>query len=143
VPVSTYHDLISAADGLFHRQEFKDAHITYGEALASGGDRDPYCRRMRGISSREVAEQRLQKAVDQPDQRRQFLDQAARWLAKSEAYLDAALEGASEADHTRIRLEQARTEEAMGRFVAMCGGDPERRMTVARRHRDEALQRQA
>lgn len=137
----TYHDLISAADALRDRQELKDAHITYGEALAIGGDRDQYCRRMRGICSRQVAEQRLQKAVDQPECRRQFLDQAARWLAKSEAYLDAALEGASEADQGRIRLEQAATEDAIGRFVAMCGGDPQRRLRTARTYRDQALHR--
>lgn len=140
--MSTYQDLIAEADALREADRFKDAHITYGKALAVGGERDGYCRHMRGVCSRRVAEERLQKAVDHPDQRSDYLDQAARWLAKAEAYLDAAFEGAPPAEAARIHLERALTDEAIARFMKMCGGDPERRMAAARSHRDEALQRQ-
>ncbi|MGI9023291.1 MAG: hypothetical protein ACR2HV_08700 [Acidimicrobiales bacterium] len=138
--MSAYEDLIAAADSDFSRDQFKSAHITYGEALAEGGDRDGYCRQMRGICSRRVGEQRLQKAIDNPDQREAFLNQAAKWLAKSEANLESALEEAPEHERCPIREEQARTEETIARFVEMSGGDPERRLAAARSLWDEALE---
>ncbi len=127
-----YEDLIAAAEQDFARGEFKQAHITFGEALAADGPRSFYCRRMRGICSRRVGEQRLRKAIDQPDEERAFLNQAAKWLAKSEANLESALEEAPEEERGPIRLEQARTEETIARFVKMSGGDPERRLAAAR-----------
>ena len=141
--MTAYQDLIATADDEYDEGRFKDAHITYGKALATRGPRDYYCRLMRGLCSRLVAEQRLQKAIDQPGKGQQFLDQAARWLAKSEAYLDSALEEAPESQRGEIRLHQAQTEEAIGRFVVMCGGDPERRLSTARSYREEALALQA
>lgn len=135
-----YHDFIDAADTSYRQGHFKEAHITYGNAVACGGSRDDYCRHMRGICSRRVAEQRLQKAVDQPDERRPFLNQAARWLAKSEANLDSAFYESPGTQRGHIRLEQAQTEELMARFVEMSGGNPERRLAAARRYREEGLE---
>ena len=138
--VTAYQDLIDAADDDFRHGRFKEAHIRYGQAVAAGGGRDDYCRHMRGICSRHVAEQRLQKAVDQPDQRRPFLNQAARWLAKSEANLDSAFHESPEHHKGNIRLEQAQTEELMARFMEMTGGNPDRRLECARRYRSEGLE---
>ena len=138
--MAEYEDLISAADKDRERGFFKEAHIQYGTALAAGGVRDYYCRHMRGLCARRVSEQRLQKAVDQPERRQLFLNQAANWLAKSEANLDSAMEHAPEAQRGHIRLDQARTEEAMGRFMVMSGGDPGRRLSAARRYREEGLE---
>jgi len=138
--VPAYEDLIAAAEQDYARDEFKRAHITFGEALAVGGPRNHYCRRIRGICSRRVGEERLQKAIDQPDERRAFLNQAAKWLAKSEANLESALEEAPEEERGSIRMEQARTEETIARFVAMSGGDPERRLAVARSLFQEAAE---
>ncbi|MDQ6725285.1 MAG: hypothetical protein M3066_03830 [Actinomycetota bacterium] len=137
---TTYHDLIDAADASYRQGHFKEAHIAYGNAVACGGPRDDYCRHMRGICSRRVAEQRLQKAVDRPEERRPFLNQAARWLAKSEANLDSAFDESPGAQRGHIRLEQAQTEELMARFVEMSGGNPERRLAAARRYREEGLE---
>ena len=137
--MSDYEDLIRTGDDEHRRGLFKEASISYGKALALGGPSDWYCRRMRGMCSRVVAEQRLQKAEEQPDSWQKFIEQAARWLSKSEAYLDSALEEAPEPERGHIRLEQSATEETMARFLVMCGGDPERRLSVARQYREEAL----
>jgi hypothetical protein len=89
-----------------------------------------------------VAEERMQKAIDHPDQRRAFLDQAARWLAKSEANLSSAFDESPELQLGHIRLEQAHTEEAIARFMDMCGsgGDPARRLSAARAYRAEGFE---
>lgn len=136
----TYRDLIDAADDDYRQGRFKEAHILYGNAVATGGGRDDYCRHMRGICSRRVAEQRLRKAVECPEKRRPFLDQAARWLAKSEANLDSAYHESPEAQRGHIRLEQAQTEELIARFITMSGGNPERRLEEARRYQQEGLE---
>lgn len=136
--VSAYEDLLARADAARAAGDFKEASIDYGRALALGGPRDRYCRHMRGVCSRRVGAQRLRKAEEQPDKRTSFLDQAARWLTKSEANLESALEGADDAERAEIRLEQARTEETLARYLQMSGGDPARRLAVARRHREEA-----
>jgi hypothetical protein len=137
---STYDELIEQADRDYAAGRFKEAHITYGQAVSSGSERNHYCRHMRGICSRLVAEQRLQRAVDEPDSRQSFLNQAARWLAKSEANLNSAFDESPESDLGNIRLEQARTEEAIARFMDMCGGNSERRLSVARTYREEGLE---
>ena len=129
---------IAMADDDFCHSRFKEAHIKYGQAF-DGGDRDTYCRQMRGMCSRRVAEDRLHKAEEHPDSRQSFLEQAARWLTKAEANLDAALEDTGDDSDRRavIRLEQARTEEAVARFMALSGGDPGRRLATARVYRAE------
>lgn len=136
--MTTYADLIAHADTQQAAGEFKEASIEYGRALAIGGPQDRYCRHMRGVCSRRVGEERLRKAEEQPDRRTSFLDQAARWLTKSEANLESALEGADDAERAQVRLEQARTEDVLARYLEMCGGNPARRYGEARRHRDEA-----
>jgi hypothetical protein len=133
--VNGYDDLVAAADDLYRRGEWKEASIAYGRALTVGGPRDGYCRRLRGASARRVAEQRLDKAGADPEGGKPFLDQAARWLSKAEAYLDSALEEASTAQQVEIRMEQAEAEETVARFLQLCGADPERRLSVAREHR--------
>jgi len=138
--VTAYEDLIAAADAEYARGHFKQAHITYGEAVSTGGPRNHYCRQMRGICSRLVAEERLKKAVDQPDLRQPFLNQAARWLAKSEANLNSAYDESPEVQLGNIRLEQAHTEETIARFMEMSGGNPSRRLSVARTFREEGLE---
>lgn len=135
--VDSYEDLIAKADRDYAAGRFKEAHIGYGQAVSVGRDRNHYCRHMRGICSRLVAEQRMQRAVDHPESRQAFLDQAARWLAKSEANLSSAFDESPEADLGNIRIDQAKTEEAIARFMEMCGGNPERRLSVAERYRRE------
>jgi len=135
--VTSYDDLIASADADYARGEYKEAHISYGRAVAMGRDRNHYCRQMRGICARRVAEARLGKAVEQPDFRQAFLDQAALWLAKSEANLSSAFDESPDDELGRIRLEQAETEEAIARFMEMSGGDPARRLANARTYRDE------
>ena len=127
-------ELIALADDDYGHSRFKEAHIKYGQAF-DGEARDNYCRRMRGICSRRVAEERLRKAEEQPASRQAFLQQAARWLAKAEANLDSALEEADGDERAAIRLEQARTEEAIARFMEMSGRNPERRLALARSYR--------
>ena len=136
--VTRHEELIAEADADYAAGRYKQAHIKYGQAVAMGSTRNHYCRQMRGIASRMVAEQRLQKAVDHPGQRQAFLNQAARWLAKSEANLSSAFDESPEDERGRIRLEQAGTEEVIARFMEMCGagGDPRRRLDAARAFRD-------
>jgi tetratricopeptide (TPR) repeat protein len=138
--VTSYEDLIAQADRDYEAGHYKEAHIAYGQALSMGTDRNDHCRRMRGTCSRLVAEQRMQRAVDEPDMRQAFLDQAARWLAKSEANLNSAFDESPESELGNIRLEQAKTEEAIARFMEMCGGDPKRRLSTAETYRREGHQ---
>ncbi len=138
----SYDELIATADESYAQGRYKEAHITYGQAVATGSARNDYCRRMRGICSRLVAEQRMQKAVDEPELRQAYLEQAARWLAKSEANLSSAYDESPEEERPGVRLEQANTEEAIARFMEMCGGDPQRRLSTAEAYRREALQLQ-
>lgn len=134
-----YDDAIAEADDHYANRMFKEAHIAYGRALGRGGTRDQYCRRMRGICSRLVAEQRLAKAGAQPEQSQGFLKQAARWLTKSEAYLGSAAEQAPDDERGELFLEQAHTEEVMARFLMMSGADPHRRLAAARAYREQGL----
>jgi hypothetical protein len=138
--VTEYEDLITAADEDYAHGRFKEAHIKYGCAQSVGSSRNHYCRQMRGICSRRVAEERIRKAVEQPDMRQEYLDQAARWLAKSEANLNSAFDESPEIQLGTIRLEQAQTEEAIARFMEMCGGNPARRLSIARSYREEGFE---
>jgi hypothetical protein len=136
--MTAYEELIAEADQDRADGRWKQAHIKYGQAVSMGRSRNDYCRRMRGICSRHVAEERMQKAEDNPDRRQQYLDQAARWLAKSEANLDSAFDESPEAELGHIRIEQAKTEDLIARFMEMSGGDPTRRRSTARAYREEA-----
>ena len=136
--MTAYEELIAEADQDQAQGRWKQAHIKYGQAVSMGASRNDYCRKMRGICSRHVAEERMQLAEDNPDRRQQYLDQAARWLAKSEANLDSAFDESPEAQLGHIRIEQAKTEELMARFMEMSGGDPSRRLSAARAYREEA-----
>ncbi|MGH9152996.1 MAG: hypothetical protein ACRD03_11500 [Acidimicrobiales bacterium] len=136
--MSAYDDLVAGADAHAAAGEHKEASIDYGRALGLGGAQDRHCRCMRGVCARRVGEQRLDMADQHPDRRSSLLDQAARWLTKSEASLASALEGADDRERARVRLEQARTEEVLARHLVMCGGDPGRRLSEARRHREAA-----
>jgi len=137
--VSAYDDLIASADELYRVGDFKEAHITYGRGQSLGWVRNHYCRHMRGICSRRVAEERIAKALAEPDFRKDFLEQAARWLAKSEANLSSAFDESPEADRGNIRLEQALTEEVIARFMELSGGNPSRRLSVARDFREQGF----
>jgi tetratricopeptide (TPR) repeat protein len=136
----TYEELIAAADGHYAQGRWKEAHIAFGQAISVGSARNHYCRQMRGICSRHVAEERMRMALGHPEQRQDYLDQAARWLAKSEANLDSAFDESPELQLGHIRLEQARTEEAIARFMEMSGGNPSRRLSTARTFHEESLE---
>jgi hypothetical protein len=138
--VSSYEELIAAADQDYAQGRYKQAHIQYGQALSIGEDRNHYCRQMRGICSRMVAEDRMQMAIEHPEARQDYLDQAARWLAKSEANLDSAFDESPDLQLGHIRLEQARTEDAIARFMEMSGGNPARRLSAARTYREEGFE---
>ena len=131
-------DLIAAADASAHDGLFKEAHIDYGKALGCGTTRESYCRQMRGMCSRRVAEVRLEEAQGDPRSPHILLVQAARWLAKAEANLESSLEGADRLQRGHIRLEQALTDEAIARFMRLSGGDPRRRLSQATGYRREA-----
>ena len=138
--MTAYEELIAEADQDCAEGRWKHAHIKYGQAVSKGTSRNDYCRRMRGICSRHVAEERMQLAEDNPDRRQQYLDQAARWLAKSEANLSSAFDESPEAELGHIRIEQATTEELIARFMEMSGGDPTRRLSTAKAYRDEGVE---
>jgi len=136
----TYEELITAADEHYAQGRYKEAHIAFGQAISVGSARNHYCRQMRGICSRHVAEERIQMALDHPEQRQDYLEQAARWLAKSEANLSSAFDESPELQLGHIRLEQARTEEAIARFMELSGGNPARRLSAARIFHEESLE---
>ena len=138
--MTPYEELIAEAEHDQAQERWKQAHVKFGQAVAMGRSRNDYCRRMRGICSRHVAEERLQRAVDHPDRRQQFLDQAARWLAKSEANLNSAFDESPDSELGHIRMEQAKTEELIARFMEMSGGDPSRRLSAAKAYRDEGVE---
>ncbi len=138
--MTPYDELIAEAEQDYAEGRYKQAHIKYGEAVARGSSRNDYCRRMRGICSRRVADERMQLALDHSEMRQEYLDQAARWLAKSEANLNSAFDESPEPERGHIRIEQAKTEEAMARFMEMSGGDPSRRRSAARSYREEGAE---
>ena len=138
--MTPYDALIAEADTDFAEGRCKQAHIKYGQAVSVGSERNDYCRRMRGIASRQVAAERMRLALDNPERRQEYLDQAARWLAKSEANLNSAFDESAESERGHIRIEQAKTEEAMARFMEMSGGDPSRRLAAARNYREEGAE---
>ncbi len=138
--MTDHDDVIAAADQDYAQGRYKQAHIKYGQALSVGSARNHYCRQMRGICSRLVAEERMQMAVEHPEARQDYLDQAARWLAKSEANLDSAFDESPDLQLGHIRLEQARTEDAIARFMEMSGGNPSRRLSAARTFREEGFE---
>lgn len=138
--MAAYEELIASADDDYAHGRFKEAHIKYGTAIAQGRSRNHYCRQMRGVCSRRVAEERLRMAVEHPDERREYLDQTARWLAKSEANLNSAFDESPEPERGNIRLEQAQTEEVMARFMELCGANPTRRLSAARSYREEGFE---
>jgi len=138
ITVTPYEALIAAADSCYAQGRYKDAHLTYGDAISVGTDRNHYCRQMRGICARMVAEERMQRAIDCPESRQDFLDQAARWLAKSEANLNSAFDDSPEFQLGNIRLEQALTEESVAGFMTLSGGNPARRLSTARTYREES-----
>jgi hypothetical protein len=136
--MTAYEALIAEADRDRAEGHWKQAHIKYGQAVSMGRSRNDYCRRMRGICSRRVAEQRMRLAEENADRRQEYLDQAARWLAKSEANLNSAFDESPAAELGHIRIEQAKTEELIARFMEMSGGDPTRRLSAAKIYREEA-----
>lgn len=138
--MTPYEELIAEAERDQARGRWKQAHVKFGRAVSMGTSRNDYCRRMRGICSRHVAEERMQLAVDHPDRRQQFLDQTARWLAKAEANLNSAFDESPEAELGHIRMEQAKTEELIARFMEMSGGDPSRRLSTAKAYRNEGVE---
>ena len=138
--MTPYEELIAEAEHDQAQGHWKEAHVKFGQAVSVGRSRNDYCRRMRGICSRHVAEERMRRAEENPDHRQQFLDQAARWLAKSEANLNSAFDESPEAELGHIRIEQAKTEELIARFMEMSGGDPTRRLSTARAYREEGAE---
>lgn len=138
--MTPYEERIAEADAERSEGRWKEAHVKYGEAVSMGRSRNDYCRRMRGICSRHVAEERMALAEANPDMRQAYLDQAARWLAKSEANLNSAFDESPESELGHIRIEQAKTEESMAKFMEMSGGDPSRRLSTARTYRDEGAE---
>ena len=69
--MTPYDELIAEADKNYAEGRCKQAHIKYGEAVSVGTSRNDYCRRMRGICSRRVAEERIQLALDHPEMRQE------------------------------------------------------------------------
>jgi hypothetical protein len=135
--MTAYEALIAEADEDRAQGHWKQAHVKYGQAVSMGRSRNDYCRRMRGICSRRVAEERMEMAEKNPDRRQEYLDQTARWLAKSEANLNSAYDESPAAELGHIRIEQAKTEELIARFMEMSGGDPTRRLSAAQAYREE------
>jgi len=131
-------EFIAIADEEFRKDSFKEAHINYGRALGRASTREGYCRRMRGMCSRRVAQQRLKLARDNPDRLDEYIIQSARWLAKAEANLESALEDADPDQQRVLHEEQALTEELMAEFMRLSGGDPARRLSEAARYRKQA-----
>ncbi len=138
--MTPYEELIAEAENDQAEGRWKQAHIKYGQAVSIGRSRNDYCRHMRGICSRHVAEERMQLADDHPDRRQEYLQQAARWLAKSEANLNSAYDESPDSELGHIRMEQAKTEEAMARFMEMSGGNPSRRLSTAQAYREEGFE---
>lgn len=135
-------DLIKEADRHWQHGHYKDAHIKYGRAVAEDlpDGLGSYCRHMRGVCSRLIAQQRMQLADQEPGLRKWYLDEAARWLAKSEANLDSAAETAGKVELAKILWEHADTELAIIKFMQMCGShDTSRRLENENRFRTQAL----
>lgn len=116
--MTEYEAVIRTAECEAEKGQYKEAYNTLGQVLEYGGPQDRDCRYRRGKYALQVSHMRLDHIEDAPDSR--MLIKAACWLARSEAYLTSATEGASDAERRAIEDDLARTKEEQQRFRRLC-----------------------
>ena len=117
--VSEYQTVFRAAKQEAEKGDYKEAYNALGQVLEHEGPEDHECRHLRGKYALQVGQLRLDNLGDAPD-RSQTLIKAACWLARSEAYLMSATEGASGAECQAIQADLSRNREQQERFRQLC-----------------------
>lgn len=128
--MTEYEAVIREAEGEASTGRYKDAYNTLGRALWLGGPDDRECRRRRGTYAYCVGHNRLDGLADastDADLRdpnamgmKETLIKAGCWLARAEAYLLSAAEGAGDDLRRDIERDLERTKEEQERFRRLC-----------------------
>ena len=134
--MNEYEAVMQEAEGEASTGRFKDAYNTLGRALWLGGPQDQECRRRRGTYAFHVGHSRLDRVAESstpgqpgpdaaPDLRgpnalKETLIKAGCWLARAEAYLLSASEGADDDARGDIEQDLERTKEEQERFRQLC-----------------------
>lgn len=107
--------LLEAAESEAEAGRYKEAYNLLARGAWQGGPEDQTYRHRRGVYAYEVAHQRLDHLDTSPTPKTTLI-KAGCWLARSEAYLQSAAEGADGAERSRIEAEVERTRGEAQRF---------------------------
>lgn len=136
--MTEYETVIQEAEGEASTGQYKEAYNTLGRALALGGPDDQECRRRRGTYAYQVGHNRLDRLTEStpaaaglrgpsaaaglrgPNAVKETLIKAGCWLARAEAYLLSASEGAGDDARGPIDQDLAQTKEEQERFRQLC-----------------------
>jgi hypothetical protein len=136
--MTEYETVIQEAEGEASTGQYKEAYNTLGRALALGGPDDQECRRRRGTYAYQVGHNRLDRLTGStpaaaglrgpnaaaglrgPNAVKETLIKAGCWLARAEAYLLSASEGAGDDARGPIDQDLAQTKEEQERFRQLC-----------------------
>lgn len=107
--------LLEKAEAEAQAGRYKEAYNVLARGAWQGGPEDQTYRHRRGVYAYEVAHQRLDHLDSSPTPKTTLI-KAGCWLARSEAYLQSAAEGADGAERARIEAEVERTRQEGDRF---------------------------
>ncbi len=109
-----HEDAVRRADAVAAAGRYKDAYnLLGGGPWGAAGDQE--LRYKRGLYAYHVAHERLNEFRDSPSPKNTLI-KAGCWLARSEAYLASAAEGADAATRHRVEADVARTKREQDRF---------------------------
>ena len=117
--MTEYESVIETAEDEAAKGRFKEAYNTLSRAMLLGGARDREIRYLRGICALNVGRVRMDHFEDQSESPRTLI-KAGCWLARAEAYLASAREGASaeEVDQIEAHLEATKHQQERFRRLA-------------------------
>ncbi len=111
--------LMRSADEEAARGQYKDAYNLLGRGSWRGAAEDQDLRYRRGRYAYEVAHERLDEFRDSASPKLTLI-KAGCWLARSEAYLSSAAEGADGATRRKAEDDIERTKQEQDRFRELC-----------------------
>lgn len=115
--VKEYEEVVQRADAEAAEGRFKEAYNLLGGG-PWGTDGDQELRYKRGLYAFNVAHERLDEFQSSPSPK-DTLIKAGCWLARSEAYLLSAAEGANASTRSQVEADVERTRQEQDRFRAL------------------------
>lgn len=112
--VRQYEEVVRRAAGEAAQGRFKEAYNLLGGG-PWGTDGDQELRHKRGLYAYNVAHQRLNEFQSSPSPKNTLI-KAGCWLARSEAYLLSAAEGADDRTRSQVAADVERTRQEQDRF---------------------------